>query len=293
MADHDNAPDIHSPRDVAFKQFYTDQCSNGAESSRWYHTIWNAAWKAAIEHTKETVGDGEFHAFWKGFASSEATWTELNYQSVKKGIANLKEYWRQTTRSVGTLWFWNRQGTAFDKIDFKWKGVAIPTGQYEVYLHPFPISAEPELTSCMLCGFVRQKATWSMKDPSCYVCVDCVALHQSNDVSFKTSKTTVERDTDDPQHCKVCGGTYPDTCAYHWGNPDPGCPVVADLGPSKQAEKSKHPDWFQVEILKAGLRAGDLGALELVAQLAGVPPCEKCGYIKQHCRCASTDTKEA
>ena len=33
-------------------------------------------------------------------------------------------------------------------------------------------------------------------------------------------------------------------------------------------------------------------ALRLAAQLFGVEPCEECGYIKSHCRCAVTTPKK-
>lgn len=39
-------------------------------------------------------------------------------------------------------------------------------------------------------------------------------------------------------------------------------------------------------ILTAGARSADLGAMSLAAQLARVPACNCCGYVKAHCRCA-------
>ena len=38
-------------------------------------------------------------------------------------------------------------------------------------------------------------------------------------------------------------------------------------------------------LLSAAAKSGDKGAIELAAQLAGVPPCKDCGYVIQHCRC--------
>lgn len=45
------------------------------------------------------------------------------------------------------------------------------------------------------------------------------------------------------------------------------------------------------ELLRAACKTGNEGAIRLAAQLAGVPPCDKCGYVRvtgrvQHsCRC--------
>jgi hypothetical protein len=47
---------------------------------------------------------------------------------------------------------------------------------------------------------------------------------------------------------------------------------------------------FQVTLLSAAARSGDPGAISLAAQLSGAAPCEKCGYIKHACRCASLRT---
>lgn len=44
-------------------------------------------------------------------------------------------------------------------------------------------------------------------------------------------------------------------------------------------------DAYQNLVLNAGASSGHLGTLKLAAQLAGVPACENCNYIKTHCRC--------
>ena len=38
-------------------------------------------------------------------------------------------------------------------------------------------------------------------------------------------------------------------------------------------------------MLSAASKSGDRGTVLLAAQLAGVAPCEKCGYVNSHCRC--------
>lgn len=40
-------------------------------------------------------------------------------------------------------------------------------------------------------------------------------------------------------------------------------------------------------LLDAAAKSGDAGAMTLAAQLAGVPPCEGCGYRKEFCRCGT------
>jgi hypothetical protein len=42
---------------------------------------------------------------------------------------------------------------------------------------------------------------------------------------------------------------------------------------------------FDFEILRAGFMSGDVGAITLAMQLAGVPACTECGYRKKFCRC--------
>ena len=46
-------------------------------------------------------------------------------------------------------------------------------------------------------------------------------------------------------------------------------------------------DAFDRAVLTAGLQSGHEGTAKLAAQLAGVPACDGCGYIKTACRCAS------
>ena len=38
-------------------------------------------------------------------------------------------------------------------------------------------------------------------------------------------------------------------------------------------------------LFDAAAKSGNPKSIELAAQLSGVPPCEKCGYVIQHCRC--------
>lgn len=44
-----------------------------------------------------------------------------------------------------------------------------------------------------------------------------------------------------------------------------------------------------VVLMSAAAKSGDPGAISLAAQLAGAAPCEKCNYVRLHCRCAKTD----
>lgn len=50
--------------------------------------------------------------------------------------------------------------------------------------------------------------------------------------------------------------------------------------------KSAPLDGYDRLLLTAGAESGDPGAMSLAAQLAGVPPCPKCQYRKEFCRCA-------
>lgn len=43
--------------------------------------------------------------------------------------------------------------------------------------------------------------------------------------------------------------------------------------------------WWKVQMLAAAAQTGDPGVIKLAAQLAGVPPCEVCGFVKSNCRC--------
>lgn len=45
------------------------------------------------------------------------------------------------------------------------------------------------------------------------------------------------------------------------------------------------------EMLMAAASTSDEGTVRLAAQLAGVPPCPKCGFIKSRCRCATLGEK--
>ena len=47
---------------------------------------------------------------------------------------------------------------------------------------------------------------------------------------------------------------------------------------------------FALTLLSEAAKSGHAGTMKLAAQLAGVPACEGCGYVKQHCRCAPTAT---
>ena len=38
-------------------------------------------------------------------------------------------------------------------------------------------------------------------------------------------------------------------------------------------------------LLSAAAKSGDPGAIGLAAQLAGVPPCDGCGFVRNKCRC--------
>lgn len=42
---------------------------------------------------------------------------------------------------------------------------------------------------------------------------------------------------------------------------------------------------YSRDIVIDGLKSGDENAISLAFKLAGISPCEKCGYIKEHCRC--------
>ena len=39
------------------------------------------------------------------------------------------------------------------------------------------------------------------------------------------------------------------------------------------------------DIALAGLKSGDVRSVSLAFQLAGKPPCPKCGYVIDHCKC--------
>jgi hypothetical protein len=44
-------------------------------------------------------------------------------------------------------------------------------------------------------------------------------------------------------------------------------------------------------LMTAAAKSGNEGAMRLAAQLAGAAPCEKCGYVNFHCRCAAPPTQ--
>lgn len=54
-------------------------------------------------------------------------------------------------------------------------------------------------------------------------------------------------------------------------------------------ENNGYEDWEKKEIALAGLKSGDIGAIELAFQLAGIAPCPKCGYVKNHCKCEKVE----
>lgn len=45
-------------------------------------------------------------------------------------------------------------------------------------------------------------------------------------------------------------------------------------------------DTFARVLLSAASRSGDPGTISLAAQLAGVPPCQGCGFREKFCRCS-------
>lgn len=56
-----------------------------------------------------------------------------------------------------------------------------------------------------------------------------------------------------------------------------------------------HPKSFSddaSQLLAAASKSAAPGAIELAAQLAGVPPCPDCGFVKQHCRCTKPVTTD-
>lgn len=63
--------------------------------------------------------------------------------------------------------------------------------------------------------------------------------------------------------------------------------LAAALGAAAPVKAAPTPDAADLSILSAGAKSGDPGTLALAAQLAGVPACSRCGYVKQHCRCAA------
>lgn len=44
-------------------------------------------------------------------------------------------------------------------------------------------------------------------------------------------------------------------------------------------------DIYQREFFVAALQSGAPGTIKLGAQLAGIPACDHCDYVKEHCRC--------
>ena len=43
--------------------------------------------------------------------------------------------------------------------------------------------------------------------------------------------------------------------------------------------------WFAVALMSAAAKSGGAGAIRLAAQLAGAEPCERCGFVWNHCKC--------
>lgn len=43
---------------------------------------------------------------------------------------------------------------------------------------------------------------------------------------------------------------------------------------------------WAVMLMGAAAKSGHAGTIRLAAQLAGAEPCDKCGYVWNHCKCA-------
>lgn len=56
--------------------------------------------------------------------------------AMRRAIAALDAHRAKHDQPVAKLWYRNYDGKAFDKIDFRWTGPSIPSGEYRVYLHP-------------------------------------------------------------------------------------------------------------------------------------------------------------
>ena len=74
------------------------------------------------------------------------------------------------------------------------------------------------------------------------------------------------------------------TCATRIGIADR--PTGVSVGESlKKSADMLQDKQLAIELMAAASRSGDEGAIRLAAQLADVAPCEKCGFIRSHCRC--------
>jgi len=90
----------------------------------------------------------------------------------------------------------------------------------------------------------------------------------------------------------------PGNAFYHYlvGEPETSCAtytadqmrayVDADRA-ARAAQAEPAVDAGDIAMLIAAARSGDPGTIKLATILAGVSPCDACGYVKTHCRCAA------
>jgi hypothetical protein len=66
----------------------------------------------------------------------------------------------------------------------------------------------------------------------------------------------------------------------------------AALSAPPPAQAAEAPEGFNrataLALLSAASKSGHAGAIKLAAQLAGAAPCDSCGYVNFHCRCAAS-----
>jgi len=53
--------------------------------------------------------------------------------------------------------------------------------------------------------------------------------------------------------------------------------------PPEFADPKEEP--WRTQIVLAGLQSGHYGTARLALQLAGIKHCDKCDFVKDHCRC--------
>lgn len=53
----------------------------------------------------------------------------------------------------------------------------------------------------------------------------------------------------------------------------------------KENKRQEPVNYLAVVFLSAAAKSGHEGTIRLAAQLAGVQPCKKCGFVWNHCRC--------
>lgn len=75
----------------------------------------------------------------------------------------------------------------------------------------------------------------------------------------------------------------------HYGDSRVAYVVLPTGGAAAAPAQSAVPNKaFASVLMDAAAKSGDEGAIRLAAQLAGVAPCAKCGFVNYHCRCAPT-----